>query len=81
MAPALGIGMLVYAYGLWRAAAWAKPLGVVYALWSTANVVLFPVFEPLPGGYGLPAYITFFAVPGIVAPWAAVWLLGRRSAR
>jgi len=66
----------VYAYGLWRGAPWAKPVGIAYALWATANLFLFPVFEPLPGGFGLPAYL-LFAVPGIVGPWLAVWLLGR----
>ena len=76
VAPAVGIYMLIYAYGLWQGASWAKPVGIAYALWATANVVLFPVFEPLPGGFGLPAYM-LFAVPGIVGPWLAVWLLAR----
>src|SRR5262249_38797844 len=50
LAPLLGVAMLVYAYGLWREAGWALPLGVAYALFATANLLLFPVYTGLPPG-------------------------------
>jgi hypothetical protein len=79
LAPLFGVGMLVYAWGLWHARAWAWPLGVAYAVWATANVVLFPLREGMPAQFS-PWMYGVFAVPGIVVPWLAVWLLGRRTA-
>lgn len=75
-APLFGVAMLVYAVGLWQARPWARPVAIAYALWATANVVLFPVYEALPPT--LPGWTYgLFAVPGIVGPWLAVWLLRR----
>jgi hypothetical protein len=72
VAPLFGAVMLVYAWGLWR----ARPLGIAYAVWATANVVLFPVLEGVPPQFA-PWMYGLFAVPGVVGPWLAVWLLGR----
>jgi len=77
VAPLLGAAILGYAYGLWHARSWARPLAVAYAVWATMNVVLFPVFEGVPRQFA-PWMYAIFAVPGIVAPWLAVWLLGPR---
>jgi hypothetical protein len=79
VAPLVGAAMLVYAWGLWHARDWALPLAVVYAVWATLNVVLFPVIEGVPRQFEPWMYV-LFAVPGIVAPWLAVWLLGRGRA-
>jgi hypothetical protein len=77
VAPLVGVAMLVYAYGLWNARPWALPLAVVYAVWATLNVVLFPIFEGVPQQFG-PWIYAVFAISGIVAPWLAVWLLAQR---
>jgi hypothetical protein len=77
VAPLFGAAMLAYAWGLWHARPWARPLAIVYALWATLNVVLFPVVEGVPAAFAPWMYVVF-AVPGIVGPWLAVWLLGRR---
>jgi len=77
VAPLVGVVMLVYAWGLWHGRAWAGPLAVAYAVWATINVVLFPVFEGVPQQF-TPWMYAVFAVPGIVGPWLAVWLLGQR---
>lgn len=77
VAPVFGVAMLVYAWGLWSRRAWARPVAVAYALWATANVVLFPIVEGVPARFA-PATYLLFAVPGVVVPWLAVWLLGRR---
>lgn len=76
LAPLVGVLLLVYAYGLWHARSYALPLGVVYAVWATLNVVLFPLVEGVPAQFA-PWMYAVFAVPGIVAPWLAVWLLRR----
>jgi hypothetical protein len=75
VAPLFGLAMLVYAYGLWAARPFARPLGIAYAVWATINVVVFPLVESIPGGIGPMGYLVF-AIPGIVGPWLAVWLLG-----
>ena len=51
-------------------------MGVLYALFVTANLVLFPIVTGLPPGirpwmYGV--YVAF----GLAIVWVAVWLLGR----
>jgi len=75
--PIFGGLMLIYAVGLWQARSWARPLAIAYAIWATVNVVLFPFVEGIPARFSQPLYL-LFAVPGIVVPWLAVWLLGRR---
>lgn len=79
VAPLFGVLMLVYAWGLWQARPWARGLGVAYAVWATLNVVLFPLIEGVPARFEAWMYV-LFAIPGIVVPWLAVWLLGRKSA-
>ena len=79
LAPLVGIYMLVYAYGLWRLRRFALPMGIAYAIYASINLVLFPVLQPIPGGYGAGAYAGFVAV-GAGVCWGAVWLLQRRAA-
>ena len=79
VAPLVGAAILVYAFGLWHARPWARPLGVAYALWATLNVVLFYLVEGVPPQFG-PWMYGVFAAAGIAAPWLAVWLLGQRRA-
>src|SRR5262245_32557620 len=77
VAPLLGAAILVYAYGLWHARPWARSLAIAYAVWATINVVLFPILEGVPRQFA-PWMYAIFAVPGVVAPWLAVWLLTQR---
>jgi hypothetical protein len=75
LAPGLGTLMLIYAYGLWREAGWAAPLGIAYALFASANLILFPVFTPMPQ---IPLWLYgIYVVGGIAMTWGAVWLLLR----
>jgi hypothetical protein len=76
VAPLVGLIIVLYAWGLWQARPWARPLGTAFAIWSTLNVVLFPFVEGLPARI-TPSMYGLFAVGGIVGPWLAVWLLGR----
>ncbi len=75
--PIFGVLMLIYALGLWQGRSWARPMAIAYAIWATLNVVLFPFVEGIPARFS-PAMYPLFAIPGIVVPWLAVWLLGRR---
>ena len=77
VAPLVGVAILVYAYGLWHARPWARPLGIAYAVWATLNVVLFPIIEGVPPQFA-PWMYALFAAAGIAGPWLAVWLLGQR---
>lgn len=79
VAPLFGVLMLVYAWGLWHARPWAWPLGIAYAVGATVNVVLFPLLEGVPPRFA-PWMYAVFAVPGLVLPWLAVWLLAERRA-
>ena len=78
VAPLFGLAMLGYAWGLWTARPWARPLGIAYALWATLNVVLFPIVEGVPPRFA-PWMYGLFALPGVGGPWLAVWLLGRTT--
>lgn len=79
LAPLVGAYMLVYACGLWQGRRFALAMGIAYALYASINVALFPVFQGLPGGFNVPAYVGF-AVVGMAVPWAAVWLLAVQRA-
>jgi hypothetical protein len=76
LAPALGVALVAYAGGLWTRAAWAVPLGVAYALFATANLLLFPIFTPLPPPLAMWMY-ALYVVGGIGLCWGTVWLLRR----
>ena len=74
LAPALGIYMLIYAYGMYDKRQYALPMGILYAVFVTFNVFLFPAFEPMPGGWGMGAYSVF----GLIAIGGAAlgaWLM------
>jgi hypothetical protein len=75
VAPLFGLAMIGYAWLLARNHPLAWPVGIAYALWATANVVLFPLVEGVPARFA-PWMYALFAVPGIVIPWLAVWLTG-----
>jgi len=76
LAPLLGIAMIAYAWGLWTHAGWAIPLGVAYAVLATANLLLFPVFTPMPERIPMWAY-ALYVVGGMGLSWGSVWLLWR----
>jgi hypothetical protein len=79
LAPALGLYMIVYAIELWSARPFALPMGVLYALFVTANLALFPIVTGLPPGIR-PWMYGVYVVFGLAIVWVAVWLLGRARA-
>jgi hypothetical protein len=80
VAPLFGVAMLAYAWLLWRAHPAARPVGIAYAVWATLNVVLFPLVEGVPARFE-PWMYALFAVPGVVAPWLAVWTVSAGARR
>lgn len=74
MAPALGIYMLIYAYGMYDRRQYALRMGIIYTIFVIFNVFLFPVFEPMPGGWGMGAY-SLFGIVAIGGAAFAAWLL------
>ncbi len=74
LAPALGILMLIYAYGMYDKRQYALPMGIFYTIFVIFNVCLFPVFETLPGGWSMGAYAAF-GVAAIGAAAFAAWLM------
>lgn len=80
VAPLFGVAMVAYAIGLWNDRPWVRPVAIAYAIWATVNVVLFPYFESVPVRFSPWMYV-FFAAPGIVGPWLAVWTTRARPAK
>jgi hypothetical protein len=76
VAVLVGLVMVAYGWGLWTRAAWAVPLGVAYALFATANLVLFPLLTGLPPSIA-PWMYGVYVVAGLALAWGAVWLLVR----
>jgi hypothetical protein len=74
LAPALGFYMLIYAYGMYDRRQYAVPMGIAYAVFVVFNVCLFPVFEGLPPGWGMGAYVVF-GIISIAAAAFAAWLM------
>jgi hypothetical protein len=74
LAPLFGFAMIAYAWGLWRRAGWAIPLGVAYAAFATANLLLWPVYSVMPEQI-TPWMYAVYVVGGISMCWGSVWLL------
>jgi hypothetical protein len=79
LAPLLGVYMLVWAYGLWTLAAYARPMGLAYVALVTINVIGFPLHQSLPPGATLPMYAVY-ALVAVGVPALAVVLHGRLRA-
>lgn len=76
LAPALGVYMLVWCFGLWHLRAWAVPMGFAYLVLVTANLIGFPITQGLREGITLPMY-GVYALIAFGAPALAQWLLLR----
>ena len=75
LAPLLGIFILIYAYGMYDKRQYALPMGILYTVFVIFNVCLFPVFEVLPGGWSMGAYVGFglIAIGGAAFAFWLVW--------
>ncbi|HYB99676.1 MAG TPA: hypothetical protein VEC57_11160 [Candidatus Limnocylindrales bacterium] len=71
--PAFAIFMLVYVWAAWTKRSVALPLGIVYAVFATLNIVLFPFVTGI-GEISPLAYLGF-SIVGIGVSWGMVLLL------
>jgi hypothetical protein len=74
-----GLYLLVYVAGIWRMQRWALPMGVLYAAYVTANLVLFVVRDPQPMQEGL-LFTCVYTVVAIAVSSGTAWLLAQRRA-
>jgi hypothetical protein len=74
-----GLYLLVYAAGIWRMQRWALPMGVLYAAYVIANLLLFVVRDPEPMREGL-LFTGVYTVVAIGVSSGTVWLLAQRRA-
>ena len=77
--PLFGLYLLVYAIGIWRMRRWALPMGVAYAGYVLANLVLFTLRDPDPWREGA-VFGAIYAVVALGVSWGAVWALSQRRA-
>ncbi|HZP39909.1 MAG TPA: hypothetical protein VFD84_00195 [Candidatus Binatia bacterium] len=76
--PLFGAYLLVYALGILQLRAWALPMGVLYALYVAANLVLFGLRNPPPPGVGHRLFGAVYAAVALGVSWSAVYLLKQR---
>jgi hypothetical protein len=75
-----GLYLLVYAFGLWRAARWAVPIGWLYVGYVVVNLVMFTFRgPPQPPGIGYQLFGLAYAAVAIGVSTAAVRALGRAT--
>jgi hypothetical protein len=75
LAVAVGVFMLVYAWGAWQLRRWALPMAVAYALFVALNIPLFVVFNGLPDRPAVHILAPFFLVIGVGVTAGAAYLL------
>jgi hypothetical protein len=79
MGPLFGIALVIFAYGIWRMHAWARPVAYIYTAWVIVNMVLFTMKNrnvPQPS----PLFAIASIVVGVGVPLATAIILTRRSA-
>ena len=79
--PLCGLYLLVYALAIWRRLPAALPLGVAYALYVLANLVLYSARNPRPPGAGYVAFMVVYAAVALGVSGGTVLLLLRDRPR
>ena len=80
LGPLFGLYLAVYAVGIWRLRPWAVPMGVAYALYVVANLVLFTM-KNTPPSTGAMVFGVVYMLVAVGVSWGTVYLLRRRLAR
>ena len=80
LAPILGLILLSYAAGIWRMRRYAMYLGYAYAIYVTANLVLFFFTNPPPASHGEAIFGLIYIVFALACSWGTAILLSRRNA-
>ncbi len=79
LGPLFGLCLAVYAFGLWNKRAFALPLGVAYAAYVVANLVLFQYRMPASAQPGIAFALVYTAVAIGVSAGAAYLLVRHRD--
>lgn len=79
LGPMFGIGLLIYAYGIWTLRRYALPVAYIFTAWVVINTVLFSMKNShVPQRPSLPVAVVTTAI-GIGVPLATALLLSRRQ--
>jgi hypothetical protein len=78
--PLFGLYLLLYATAIWRRDPIALPLGIAYAVYVVANLVLYTARNPRPPGAGYLVFMVVYAAVAIGVSAGAVALLARERA-
>ena len=77
--PVFGAILLAYAAGIWRLKAYALPLGVAYAAYVLANLVLYSMRMPASEQPSL-AFNVVYSIVALGVSWGAAYLLAKNRA-
>jgi hypothetical protein len=73
-----GIGLLIFAYGIWTMRHYALPVAYIFLVWVCINTILFRIKNPT--AQSSIAFTIFAALLGIGVPLATAIILSRRRA-
>jgi len=73
-----GIGLLIFAYGIWTMRHYALPVAYIFLGWVCINTILFRIKNPT--AQSSIAFTIFAALLGIGVPLATAIILSRRRA-
>jgi hypothetical protein len=78
LGPLFGIGLLIFAYGIWTMRHYALPVAYIFLAWVCVNTILFRIKNPT--AQSSVAFTIFAAALGIGVPLATAIILSRRQA-
>jgi hypothetical protein len=74
-----GIGLLIFAYGVWTMRRYALPVSYIFLAWVCVNTILFRIKNPTQPQPSI-AFTIFATALGIGVPLATAIILSRRQA-
>lgn len=74
-----GIGLLIFAYGIWTMRHYAMPVAYIFLAWVIINTILFRIKNPNQPPASI-AFTIFATLLGIGVPLATAIILSRRRA-
>jgi hypothetical protein len=74
-----GIGLLIFAYGIWTMRRYALPVAYIFTAWVCINTILFRIKNPTAPQPSI-VFTIFATLVGIGVPVATAIILSRRQA-
>jgi hypothetical protein len=78
LGPLFGIGLLIFAYGIWTMRHYALPVAYIFLAWVIINTILFRIKNPT--AQSSIAFTIFASALGLGVPLATAIILSRRRA-